>query len=281
MTNNNSNPAYYAVLTADVRYDKRLTPNAKLLYSEITALANQKGYCWSTNSYFAELYSVSNTSISKWISQLIEFGYLKSNLIYKEGTKEILHRYLSLVKGGIEDKLNTPIEEMLHTPIEDKLKGNSTVINNTNINNTFNNLLMSEIKISDLETFLPNEVEYFNIADSFRKLFIKNQTEKGAPVNNQEKAKYKNYVSPIRLSFEKDGVTKEQFKIVFKYLDSPQGEFWKSHILSTKKLREKFTQLIMKAKETSKQNSNRGFVADADYFKKVYESDIAKTFKFK
>lgn len=118
-----NNPAYYAIITADVRYDKRLTPNAKLLYAEITALANQKGYCWSTNSYFAELYGVSNTSVSKWISQLIEFNYLESELIYKEGTKEILYRYLSLIKGGIEEKLNTPIEE--------KLKDNNTYINNT------------------------------------------------------------------------------------------------------------------------------------------------------
>lgn len=116
-------PAYYAILSADVRYDKNITPNAKLLYAEITALTNQKGYCWSSNSYFAELYGVSNTSISKWISQLVENGYLTSQLIYKEGTKEILNRYLRLVKGGIEENLNTPIE--------DKLKDNTTLLNTT------------------------------------------------------------------------------------------------------------------------------------------------------
>ena len=116
-------PAYYAILSADVRYDKKITPNAKLLYAEITALTNQKGYCWSSNSYFAELYGVSNTSISKWISQLVENGYLTSQLIYKDGTKEILNRYLRLVKGGIEENLNTPIE--------DKLKDNTTLLNTT------------------------------------------------------------------------------------------------------------------------------------------------------
>ena len=65
-------PSYYAIIPANVRYDKKLTPNAKLLYSEITALCNKKGYCWSTNKYFAELYDVSNTSISKWISSLVD-----------------------------------------------------------------------------------------------------------------------------------------------------------------------------------------------------------------
>ena len=122
-------PNYYGIIPANVRYDKRLTPNAKLLYSEITALCNDKGYCWANNKYFADLYEVSTTSISKWISSLIEFGYLTSTINYKEGTKEILHRYLRLVTYPIEEKLNTPIEE--------KLKDNNTINNNT-INNNIN-----------------------------------------------------------------------------------------------------------------------------------------------
>ena len=127
--------AYYAIIPANVRYDKTLTPNAKLLYGEITALCNEKGFCWANNEYFSELYGVSKTSISKWISSLIERGYLQSEIIYKEGSKEILNRYLRIVKDPIEEKLNTPIEE--------KLKDNNTYFNNT-MNNTYEYTYMYE-----------------------------------------------------------------------------------------------------------------------------------------
>ena len=122
-------PNYYAIIPANIRYDADLTANAKLLYGEITALCNEKGYCWATNEYFANLYGVSKTSISKWISSLIQKEYIFSETIYKEGTKEILNRYLRIVKDPIEEKLNRGIEE--------KLKDNKD--NNTNINNTINN----------------------------------------------------------------------------------------------------------------------------------------------
>ena len=55
---------------------------------------------------------------------------MTSTINYKEGTKEILHRYLRLVTYPIEEKLNTPIEE--------KLKDNNTINNNTINNNTIN-----------------------------------------------------------------------------------------------------------------------------------------------
>lgn len=118
--------SYYAIIPANIRYDSSITPNAKLLYGEITALCNEKGYCWANNEYFASLYGVSKVSISKWIRQLVEKGYIDSVLEYKEGTKEILNRYLTII--------NDPIKEKFNTPIKEKFKDNNTLINNTSNN---------------------------------------------------------------------------------------------------------------------------------------------------
>jgi len=136
------NKGYYAIIPADVRYDVRLTPNAKLLYGEITALCNEKGFCWAMNEYFADLYSVSKVSVSKWVGNLRDCGYIEVQMQYKEGTKQISNRHIRL-STPLKEIFNTPIKKSLipsqrkvKDPIKEKFKDNTTV-NNT-INNTVN-----------------------------------------------------------------------------------------------------------------------------------------------
>jgi hypothetical protein len=81
------NPNYYAIIPASVRYDNRLKANAKLLYGEITSLTQRDGYCWADNSYFADLYHVDHKTISRWISQLFEYGYIDVELLKSQGNK--------------------------------------------------------------------------------------------------------------------------------------------------------------------------------------------------
>jgi DNA-binding transcriptional ArsR family regulator len=123
---------YYAIIPASVRYDARLTPNAKLLYGEITALCNEKGYCWASNAYFSDLYDVTKATVSAWIGNLKDAGYITVSMQYKEGTKHILHRYIRIFDEGIQDNLNTPTRK-LDDPIQENLKDNNTVNNTTNI----------------------------------------------------------------------------------------------------------------------------------------------------
>lgn len=119
-------PNYYSIIPAEVRYDTDLKDKAKLLYGEITSLSDKNGYCYATNKYFAELYEVSTTTISLLINNLINKGYIEREIIYKEGTKEILNRYLRIVKGGY---LRNFKEGYLK-----KVKDNNTSINNTSNN---------------------------------------------------------------------------------------------------------------------------------------------------
>lgn len=64
-------PGYYAIIPADVRYDKSISANAKLLYGEITCLLNFNARCFATNAYFSRLYELSESQISRLITQLV------------------------------------------------------------------------------------------------------------------------------------------------------------------------------------------------------------------
>lgn len=70
-------PNYFAIIPANVRYDNDISPNAKLLYGEITALCNKMGFCWATNEYFSSLYNLSDRTIRSLLKQLSDKNYIK------------------------------------------------------------------------------------------------------------------------------------------------------------------------------------------------------------
>ena len=139
-------PSYYSVIPAKIRYDKELMANAKLLYGEITALCNDKGICWARNEYFADLYDVSNETISRWISQLNKKKYIKVKMFYKKDSKEIDKRIISINQYPIDENVNTycqenqsntlltktsiPYIQKNHGGIDKNIKENITSINN-------------------------------------------------------------------------------------------------------------------------------------------------------
>lgn len=124
-------PSYFAILTADVRYDKTLKPLARLLYAEITALCNQEGYCWAGNQYFADLYEVDKNTVSGWIGQLKTRGYITVQLQYKEGTKQIVNRYIRINGEGINKIIDTSLQKDVY-PINEIIEVNNTNNNKTN-----------------------------------------------------------------------------------------------------------------------------------------------------
>ena len=121
-------PSYYAIITADVRYDKRLSASEKLLFGEITCLTHSTGECWANNAYFADLYERRKETISVWIRNLVKYGYISSRLVYKDGTKQVEKRVITLPR-----LIDRPSQEKSRDPLAKNRKDNSTSINNTSI----------------------------------------------------------------------------------------------------------------------------------------------------
>lgn len=117
-------PGYYAVIPAQVRYDDRLSGKAALLYGEITALASAEGYCWASNSYFAELYHVQPATIRAWIRALEECGHIRREELRDPETNELIQRRLWIVNPP-SDFLPPSVEKATDPPSKNQHKNNT------------------------------------------------------------------------------------------------------------------------------------------------------------
>ena len=120
-------PNFYAIIPANVRYDKELKANSKLMYGEITALSNKEGYCWASNKYFAELYEVTPQAISNWIKLLEKKGYIKIEYI-REG-KEIKQRNIYVDVSINIDRVSIKKEEGYQQKFKENITSFNTTIN--------------------------------------------------------------------------------------------------------------------------------------------------------
>lgn len=132
-------PNYYAIIPAEVRYSD-LKPNAKLLYGEITCLTNTRGYCFASNNYFAKLYGVSKNTVSTWVSQLREAGFITIEIIYKD--KQVIERRIGITKNS-------------DSPIIKKNDNNITRPNNINSIN----IEIRKMRFSEEVTSLSAEIQ--------------------------------------------------------------------------------------------------------------------------
>jgi hypothetical protein len=134
-------PSYHAIIPANVRYDNDLSPNTKLLYSEITALSNKEGYCFASNLYFSKLYNTTVRSIINWINLLVDKGYITKEIIYKENSSEIIERRL-YINGKIIKKMAKTVKNNFTGGSENNFTGGSE--NNFTHNNTRNIIIQDK-----------------------------------------------------------------------------------------------------------------------------------------
>ena len=89
MKENKESIGYYSVIPATVLYNKELKANEKILYAIITSLACKEGYCFASNKYLAEKLDVTPKTVSSWISDLRDKGFITVELIRNENNQII------------------------------------------------------------------------------------------------------------------------------------------------------------------------------------------------
>lgn len=117
------------VFPTSILGDSNLTPLEKLLLINILSLCKKKGYCWATNEYFKNLFSVSKQTISKSISSLSKYGYIVLEYDKKEknNSKRVI-RLSEVLKNqisGIKNNLNTSVQESFKQYNKNNIKRNN------------------------------------------------------------------------------------------------------------------------------------------------------------
>ena len=128
-----NNPSYYAILTADVRYCSGLSASEKLLFAEISALTNKEGFCRAGNSYFSELYGVSDVTISRQIKALEDNGFIR--IEYDKSGAKIRQRRIFTINKNVNGEAVT-VNKNVNRTINKNVKENNINLNNiTRLNN--------------------------------------------------------------------------------------------------------------------------------------------------
>lgn len=172
-------PNYFAVIPANVRYDKNLSSSEKLFYAEIAALAQKDGRCWASRRYFADLYDVDEKTISRWTTKLAEKGYIEVRVI-RNAQNAILRRNIKL------KVFNTPRDKNVPTwgqkcpyPGDKNVPDNNTSNNNKKVSKkqvakpveNFDSIIQKSTESTELRDAL---IEFVK----FRKLIKKPMTNK-------------------------------------------------------------------------------------------------------
>ena len=145
----------YAICFNEWALDKEIKNEIRLLLI-ISSLTAEKGYCYASNEYLANLFEETEETISRKIKTLESKNYI--TIEYEKRGCEITKRRIRLTKISIVDY------QKCQSTIDKNIKDN-----NTNINNTSNNIYEYYESIHGRTI---NAIEYETITN-----WIKDKTE--------------------------------------------------------------------------------------------------------
>lgn len=215
---------------------KSLTWIEKLFLTEINSL-QKNGCCFASNDYFSSFFDLSKGRVSKIISSLYRKGAIGVKLVYKPGTKQVENRIIS-VATPLWSKTTIPYGQKRPYPMVENDQDNNIYINNIYKRDINISLSDNSKKTKKTKNFDEKSDPY--LLAKFLENNIANNNPKFPKSENQRQRWAKDIDLMIRIDkIKPDDVAKV---IVWCQKD----KFWRSNILSGKKLRDKYQQLCMR-----------------------------------
>lgn len=255
----------------------------KVMLIEIDSLDNESG-CYATNDYFAEFFGLSKGRISKIINNLVRKGFITSELKYQKGTQLVEKRILKISRwygtknrmppsqkqlGGMvendqgygQKRLQGIVENDQENKLENKLNSSSQIfgaepaqaictqnqVQNQNIvscnSEGQSNEILVQPKIND--NGIKNKKNFEADSDPYLLAkFLENNITENNPKFPQSESQRQRWAKDFDLMIRRDKIDADDIAEVIEWCQ--RDNFWRSNILSGKKLREKYQQLKMR-----------------------------------
>ena len=255
----------------------------KVMLIEIDSLDNESG-CYATNDYFAEFFGLSKGRISKIINNLVRKGFITSELKYQKGTQLVEKRILKISRwygtknrippsqkqlGGMvendqgygQKRLQGIVENDQENKLENKLNSSSQIfgaepaqaihtqnqVQNQNIvscnSDGQSNKILVQAKIND--SGIKNKKNFEADSDPYLLAkFLENNITENNPKFPKSESQRQRWAKDFDLMIRRDKIDADDIAEVIEWCQ--RDNFWRSNILSGKKLREKYQQLRMK-----------------------------------
>lgn len=255
----------------------------KVMLIEIDSLDNESG-CYATNDYFAEFFGLSKGRISKIINNLVRKGFITSELKYQKGTQLVEKRILKISRwygtknrmppsqkqlGGMvendqgygQKRLQGIVENDQENKLENKLNSSSQIfgaepaqaihtqnqVQNQNIvscnSECQSNKILVQPKIND--NGIKNKKNFETDSDPYLLAkFLENNITENNPKFPKSESQRQRWAKDFDLMIRRDKIDADDIAEVIEWCQ--RDNFWRSNILSGKKLREKYQQLKMR-----------------------------------
>jgi len=151
-----SKEAYYMVIPAKV-WDTEISAGSVLTYGHISVLANKKGFCYASNSYFMKKLKCSVSTIKRYMNELEDLGLITRSVTYAKDSKEIEERRIYLVNPArsIDEPSPMVIDEPTGRVTNEP--DNTTRFNTTRSNSKSNEIL-GKIFFKIVEVYPKNRI---------------------------------------------------------------------------------------------------------------------------
>lgn len=180
---------YYAVIPSTILFNNDLKPNEKLLYAVITVLSNKECYCYASNAYLGKLFNVIPHTISIWVSNLKNKGFLYVDIITDEKGEVIQRRIYPNDTPYVINKTGGMFQ-----------KGQYNIISNNKIDRFFNYIINNKeefpaefSKVDFNEIYYDDPEEYLSIEEKKYQKSLE-----GTGVSREEYNKLLNKITKIK-----------------------------------------------------------------------------------